>query len=746
MTMNSPSSASDEIFGSSSFERLDPLIQKWIWREGWAELKDAQEQAIPIILRKDRDVIIAAATASGKTEAAFLPVLTQLLSTEKLGTVLYVSPLKALINDQWGRLSRLCEELSIPVTPWHGDVSDGPKKKFFKDPKGIVLITPESLEALVMNRGGSLSTIFERLEYIVIDEAHAFIGSERGKQIQSLFSRVEKSLKRTIVRVALSATLGEMRLAAQFLRPSNPENVVIIESNDANAGLQVLVKGYVNAPQAVEDALQMSSEKEELPTRAESQLLADLFKATQGTHNLIFPNSRRDVERYTDQLNQLCVRKEVPREYWPHHGSLSRQSREETEQALKSHTVPATGICTTTMELGIDIGDVESVTQLGPPPSVASLRQRLGRSGRRAGKYSVLRCYAIENEITARSPLNDEFREKLLEHIAMIELLTRTWYEPPQSAGMHLSTMVQQLLSMIAQFGGLTIQRAWDLLMSDGVFTNITKAEFVELLKHLGTKKILMQDSSGVLLHGEIGEKLVNHYGFFASFSSEDEFRIVCEHKSLGSLPVDRPVENGSYILFGGRRWLVLNVNIEKKVIDVKASSGGRAPFFSGSGHLKRHDKVREMMRGVLHSNRPLSYLDEGASELLKEARKVYRRMRLDSVRLVNTSESLCLFAWKGDWVQDTLVLMLKTKGISAYNAGLFIEMRGLTSEELNEAVADLLENPPSSELLVEGVLEKHKEKWDSLLPANLLHKNYASHHLDLDGALAFLADFKNSG
>lgn len=744
--MSSPPSHSDELFGSSSFERLHPLIQKWIWREGWTELKDAQEQAIPVILRKNKDVIIAAATASGKTEAAFLPILTQLLSTEKQGVVLYISPLKALINDQWGRLQRLCEELKIPVTPWHGDISDGPKKKFFKNPQGVVLITPESLEAMLMNRGGSIATFFERLEYCVLDEAHAFIGSERGKQVQSLLARIEQVLGRDVIRVGLSATLGEMSLAAEFLRPSRPDNVEIIISKDSNQGLKVLVKGYRNAPMAVEDALQQSSAKAELPTAAEAQMVSDMYLACKGSHNLIFPNSRRDVERLTDQLNQLCDNAGAPREFWPHHGSLSRALREDTEAALKNHNQPATGVCTTTLELGIDIGDVESIGQKGPAPSVASLRQRLGRSGRRAGKPSILRCYCLENELTSRSGLADELREGLLENIAMIELLVRNWYEPPRIEGLHLSTLVQQLLSLIGQFGGITIQRAWQSLLESGVFKGLTKAEFVELLKHLGERKILMQESSGLLLHGEIGEKLVNHYGFFASFSSDDEFRLVCEQKTLGTLPVERPVDVGSYLLFGGRRWLVLKVNRDKKVIDVKAAEGGKAPFFAGSGWFKRHDRIRETIRGVLHSSRPVPYLDETATDLLEEARRNYRRWNLDLVRLVSTSDELCLFPWKGDWVADTLVLLFKHKEIVASNEGLYLSLRGISQAFLREVIADLIANPPSREDLAALVPEKFQEKWDSSLPPGLLDKNFASHHLDLPGAMAFLADFIDKG
>jgi ATP-dependent helicase Lhr and Lhr-like helicase len=219
---------------SSSFHLLDERIQRFIWAEGWEELRDAQEQAIPLIVKGDRDVIVAAATAAGKTEAAFFPALTHLLGTASgTGLIVYISPLKALINDQFGRLDRLCENLEIPVWPWHGDISATSKTRFLAKRHGVLLITPESLEALLCNRGSSVAGVFERMTFFIVDELHAFIGSERGKQLQSLMHRIEQSLGRTVPRLGLSATLGDMRLAADFLRPGKGAEVTIIDSKSS---------------------------------------------------------------------------------------------------------------------------------------------------------------------------------------------------------------------------------------------------------------------------------------------------------------------------------------------------------------------------------------------------------------------------------------------------------------------------------------------------------------------------------
>jgi len=176
---------------SQQYERLNKKIQRWIYDQGWAELHDIQEHAIRAIYSREKDVIIAAATASGKTEAAFLPICSAIMEEEKPSVrVVYLSPLKALINDQYGRLSDMCKNLEIPVTPWHGDISAGRKRKMLAKPGGILLITPESLEAMFINRGTMIRQLFGGLGYVIIDELHSFIGTERGKQLQSLIGLI----------------------------------------------------------------------------------------------------------------------------------------------------------------------------------------------------------------------------------------------------------------------------------------------------------------------------------------------------------------------------------------------------------------------------------------------------------------------------------------------------------------------------------------------------------------------------
>ena len=445
------------------FNQLDKKIWQWCYDQGWSALREAQERAISPILSGKTDVIIASATASGKTEAAFLPILSRLLSVEyQTACVIYVSPLKALINDQFSRMDNLCEKLSISVHPWHGDISASKKKKFLKDPTGILLITPESLEALLIKHGHSIPTLFGNLLYIVVDELHAFIGSERGCQLQSLLHRIEISINRVVPRIGLSATIGDMQLAKQFLRPKGEMNTEMIISTNDGRELKLLLKGYINkSPSFDEKGILQTNQ---LDSSAE-KMCKDLFDSLKGSSNLVFANSKRNVEYFSDKLRIMCEEHLYPNEFWPHHGNLAKDLREDSETAIKDKSRPVSIVCSSTLEMGVDIGPVTSIAQIGSPPSVASLRQRLGRSGRRDGESSILRIYIEENELSLSSQLPDILRSELIQAISMIRLLLQNWYEPPYSNSLHLSTLIQQFLSLIAQYGGITASKAYNSLM-----------------------------------------------------------------------------------------------------------------------------------------------------------------------------------------------------------------------------------------------------------------------------------------
>lgn len=719
---------------SQAFYLLDEKVRRWVWDQGWTALRDAQERAIPPIITGSTDVIIAAATATGKTEAAFLPICSRLLAEENQNAcVIYLSPLKALINDQFSRMEQLCERLDILVHPWHGDITGNKKKTFINNPTGILLITPESVEALFVNNGNAIPKIFANLLYIVVDELHSFIGSERGQQLQSLLHRIEFAIKRRVPRIGLSATIGDMQLASRFLRPDSDSDTEMIVSTAAGQELMLLLKGYIQTKPLL--APPQESGEEMLDDGSLCNVGLDLFSVLRGNSNLIFANSRNRVELFADMLRGMCEEQHLPNEFWPHHGSLSKELREDAETAIKDKTRPVSIVCTSTLEMGIDIGSVTSIAQIGVPPSVASMRQRLGRSGRREGDPAILRMYIQEDELSEMSSPSDCLRSDLVQTIAMVRLLLDKWYEPPQVSGLHLSTMVQQLLSLIAQYGGVTALQSFNVLCKTGPFNHVTQQMFAEFLRSLGSSKLITQASDGLLLHGQLGERIVNHYTFYSAFTTSEEYRLVSGERTLGSLPIDRPVAEGSFLIFGGRRWLVLEVDATKRVIVLKPAKGGKAPTFGGQAGWV-HDRIRREMFSVYLAKNIPAFLDTRARELLVEGRENFHRFALTEKRILVQGNVIYLFCWMGDRVMDTLATMLRAKKLMVSNEGVAIAIHNSSLDEVQICLHGFQNSgPPDTFELAKSVANKICEKYDQFIGDELLNIDYAASRLDAEGA-----------
>lgn len=698
---------------SGAYEKLARPIQKWVRNAGWRELRDIQARATFAVFESSGDVIVAASTSGGKTEAAFLPLLSQVIDSPRTTggfDILYIAPLKALITDQARRLSSICVETGIKVTPWHGDVSASIKSKARKNPSGVLLITPESLEALFIRRGLEIERLFGATRAVVIDELHSVLDIERGVQLRSLLTRLELATKRQIRRIGLSATLGDMDLAKSYLRADSPKSVILIEAKGGSAELQVQLRGYVEG----------EDDKDTLP--AAQTISTHLFQNLRGADNLVFAGSRQSVELYTDRLRTLCDDERLPQEFYAHHANLARDHRDFVEQRLKDGKDPTTAICTSTLELGIDIGDVACVAQIGAPFSVASLRQRLGRSGRREGRPAILRQYIVEAKLTTKSNFADRLRLGLVRAIAMIELLLERWCEPPQSTALHLSTLVHQVLSLIAQHGGVKPPSLFKTLCIDGPFRQVDQGTFLEVLRALGSHNspLIEQDVTGLLLLGAGGEKLVEHHSFYAAFQTPDEYRLLTSSKDLGSIPVQNVITPGMLLIFGGRRWQVIDVDDQARVISVTPSTAGVPPKFGGDvGSI--HDRVIEKMFQILEGvDRPI-YLDQTAVDLLDEARREYARSLFGSNRIVQVGERAFAIATRRGTVKtNTLALALIAKGLSVQVYDGFLEVTG--GADFESLKATIQEISVSSNI----DLFKHKpnlvfEKFHRFLPNALL-------------------------
>lgn len=662
---------------SSSFARLARPVQQWVWRSGWNELRDIQEQAVPLILDSDRDIVIAAPTASGKTEAAFIPLLSRLVSSKREMRgfeIVYVSPLKALINDQFRRLEDLCEMLDVPVHKWHGDVSGIKKHRAVRDPRGVLLITPEALEAMFVRRGIEIPGLFSAARCVVVDELHSMLDTERGVQLRSLLNRMEIAVGRRVRRVGLSATLGDMRLAGSYLRPGSRPGAKIIRSESEGQEIKLLLKGYVkrlSRDPSIADADEDSEEDRQQgrgSTSTGSSIAAHIFNYLRGQQNLVFADRRQEVELYADRLRQLAGRYRLPNEFYAHHANLARQHREFVEDRLRRANQPTTAVCTSTLELGIDIGEVTSIAQIGPPYSVSSTRQRLGRSGRRKGKPAVLRTYIQETEIAPGSHPADELRLRLVRSIAIIELLLGGWCEPPEKGALHLSTFVQQILSVIAERGGASPGAVFDALCRRGAFGTISADLFKRVLRAIGAGKqpLIEQMRDGTLLLSAAGERTVEHYTFYAVFSTPEEYRVVAAGKLLGTLPVEFAIVVETTIIFAGKRWRVTDVDTEAKVIEVIPDPTGEPPQFSGSAGFL-HDRVARKMKQIYRSRALPKYLDPVARELLQEGRANFRFRGLHRTSVLGLgARRSVILPWRGTIATSTLALALTAIGVKA--------------------------------------------------------------------------------
>ena len=635
----------------SAYSVLHPKIQKWIYSQGWTHLNPAQVESIHTILGTANDLIVSAPTASGKTEAAFLPLISDLLSEDNPSgsIIVYVSPLKALINDQWQRLDSLCKEVDIQIIPWHGDISASIKGRVTQSLKTVILITPESLEAMLINRPQLARSLSRKISAFVLDEFHSFVGAHRGEQLLSLLYRYTRLANKHIRRIALSATLGDKELVAKLLAPHRPKNVKHIQATEEGQSIRLILRGYL--PPEID--VQEETNQEELENNKErpdfySHVSNEIYKFSKST-NLIFPNDRASAELIVDYGNELCEQNSNKKCFWVHHGMLSKEVREDVEQKARNGSEAMSIACTTTLEMGIDIGAVDTVFQIGAAHSVSSLRQRLGRSGRR-GKAPVLRAFVQEPPIDSPASQSNYaymFRESLLRSMACLDLISSNWYEPPKIEGISLSIAAHQILSSLAQTGGLSAGQLWQVLHASDAFS-YSSQDFIEILRSLGEKDLIIQLEGGMLTLSERGEKLTHSMDFYTVFDTEREFSILSSGNLIAKIPITSLIAVDDYMLLAGRRWIVKSINESSKSINVSPTNvRGKTPV--NKAKLDIHTRIRKKMLDIIQSNDIPGYLDDQAIEFLTEARDKYQSLDLCKLPILGSRDGLVTwFPWTG--------------------------------------------------------------------------------------------------
>lgn len=702
-----------------SFELLSEPIRRYIRDQRWEELRPIQHAAISKILLTNENYILASRTASGKTEAAFLPILSKTDFDEAGVQVLYISPLKALINDQFVRVEELCKYLDVPVTKWHGEANRSAKTRLIKKPQGIVLITPESLEAMLVNRPFNVKHLFGNVKFVVIDEIHSFIGTDRGAQLKSIISRLRNPTSSPFRIIGLSATIGDYGEAKRFTG-NETGTKVLLDQNTKEVEAQFRY---------------FEGDGSELPL----QLLKDLYLETENNKALIFPNSRGRVEEVAVKLRKISNRVQGHPNYFSHHSSVDKDVREYVEFFAKNNRGQNFAIaCTSTLELGIDIGAVDEVVQIDATNSISSLIQRLGRSGRRDSEKSKLVLYATK-------PWS------FLQSLACWDLYKEGFIEPPETISRPFDILVHQALSITKGTSGIETTSLVRQLKRNCAFEEISTSDIEEIIEYL-VECDLFEKLRKEIIIGIEGEKIVNSRYFYSVFTTEDNFKVVNSGSPIGDIPFSPQVIEGENLLLAARIWKIIHVDFDAKKIHVIKAADGKKPSFSGSV-AGVHGSVRQKMLELLYSDEEFNVLNKTSVVELKKLRKEFTPFKIrdfQTERPVRINDgSVELFTFAGTKINNTINLLLDLAGleskldtssssfeieISAFDLRAKWPTLHLAFHNMDEHLSSLIERRPQ-------IL--NFSKWGSLLPRRFQVELLKQKYYDFDAALGFIESCK---
>lgn len=720
--------------GEEIFARFPEFIREFIYARGWESLRDVQVAAAESILAGSNNLLLTSSTASGKTEAAFFPILSLLCEDPPASVgVLYIAPLKSLINDQFGRIEELLDASGIPVTHWHGDVAGSHKKKLLETPRGILQITPESLESMLINRSNDLVRLFGDLRFVVIDEIHTLTGSDRGNQILCQLARIGRVIGYHPRRIGLSATVGDPALAAAWLSAgSGRETDIPVFERGALRWRLGLEHFYVQNARE-----EQSEEPKDNPTPTAPTLFdagySFMYDCVQGKRSLVFSNSREETEYLCATFRQIAKLRGDPDCFLIHHGNLSAALREEAELRMKDEESPPTVTCATvTMELGIDIGRLERVLQNQSPNSVTGFLQRLGRSGRRGQPPEMMMVFREEDPLP-NTPLPQLMPWELLKAIAIIELYRgERFIEPPVMRRQPFSLLFHQTLSLLASSGELSLPRLAERVLSLPPFAHITKEDYRVLILSMLNNGFLEMTEEKTVIVGLAGERLLKSFKFYAVFKDSEDYTVRAGSDEIGTITTPPPV--GDRFALAGRVWEVEELDIQRKLIYVRPVEGKMEVSWPGD-YGEVHTRIAERMRQVLLEDTVYPYLKPNAQKRLEVARHVARNTGLCRHSLIHLGGySYCLFPWLGTRSFRTVRRMIRSMsakfGITGveYEGCYYIKfkMSKGTEQTLLDALADEARRGIDPERLVSSGETPLFEKYDDFIPADLLRHAFA--------------------
>ena len=697
----------------SAFSRFAPLLQeKIVHRIGWSSLRPVQELASDAIL-DGNNCIILAPTAGGKTEAAMFPVLSGCLTYQELGLrVLYICPTRALINNQEQRLDEYATMLGLGAFKWHGDVTPATKKKFLKEPSEIIITTPESLEVMLVSGSVPTAKLFKHLKYVIVDEVHALASCDRGDHLISVLERIRAYCDNDFQRIGLSATVGNPKQILEWLQGSskNPQKLVDPPKKPGKKKIEIKL---ANKP---------------------GTLISQIIPSAHRIKSLLFCESRRSVERISSSLKQEGD------SIYVHHSSLSKEEREISEKEFHQGT-EACIVCTSTMELGIDVGDLDKVLQVDCPATVSSFLQRLGRTGRRLGSVANT-TFFIENE------------SKLLQAIAIVELARSKWVEDVKTSNKVWHILLHQIMAMCLERGAVTPDMLWEQLHKAYCFSEISRQKFDQFIIFLLSKDFL-HDDGGMYSMGLKAEKAFGRKNFmeiYSVFSTPLEFEVIgFSGDVIGTVQWDfleKLLDESSAFYLAGRSWLVERIEWKKKCVKVAPAPAGKIPKWGGITPNFLGYKLCRKMRDILVSTDDFPYLDSQSKQLLESLREDQQPYLSKSFAPIEFDmNGIIWWTWAGGNINNTLRTVLKIEldiDVQASNEYVKAKSDTLTIKDYRAAINRISapgywDNLELLRQIYTMVPNYHLSKFQPYLPEELKLKLIAQKVFDFEGTIKFL-------
>lgn len=730
----------------SILQEIHPGLQKLIKEKGWKDgLSAIQLAAIPVILNGD-DCIIEAPTAGGKTEAVLFPTLTRNARQKKPSVqILYLAPLRALLNDIELRAKEYVQACGLHYFKWHGDVSQKEKIDELRNPSQLLLTTPESLEAILLRKAG-WHRFFSALDVIIIDEAHNFASGDRGSHLVSLLERLENSINRKPQRIAVTATIGNSEKMLQWLAGTREKIGKRIHINSTIEKAKDFKILFFNQETDVEG---------DPGSSASYRQFTSLYELLPLKKSIVFGGSRTNTETLATGINQMNTLKSSKNsvKVRTHHSAVSKFYREEAENLIKMRESIESRldaiISTSTLELGIDVGELDQVVQIGTLSSSSAFLQRVGRTGRRENKSQFFRGFCTTED-------------DLILLAAVVNLGVKGISEAIQFPTKAYHLLAHQLMCLGLQNSGIHPKRAWEVLSTAHCFSGISEQKFNELVEFMLAQKYL-RDVDGLLVTGEESEKTFlgsNWRRLFAVFDSGPMYDVWDEKKHVGTLDSAfvEALETPFLFVLGGIEWEAFKVKADSREVFAKKTKAGEAPKWVTYVGLDIPLETAKEAGRILFGTEIPNFLNSEAKEGIVSARNKLKRVRwsMDKWAILTSNYGKAeIWTFAGDRINRTLAKLLTHSGIgiatSSYQS-VSIKKAEQDQSKLNEIILAFLNKIKTVDRNSIHELEDELSgevrltvfsKFVKCLPENLWYEALAERIFDFNGLLTELKSNK---